>query len=169
VQHFFLNELVWWTVRMNTKTLSTPLVHTPPLDTRSLANLESIRKSLLSPDTDSRSLGNLGEEFVTCWLQARGWNIIDRNWRSRYGELDVVAFDLDGTLVFIEVKTRRSTTYGAPQDAVTPKKQAHLRSTASQWLLAPEHRCRRTGIRFDVVALLLIEGSLTIRHIAKAF
>jgi putative endonuclease len=139
------------------------------LNTQSLDTLDSIRSALLNPNTNPRSLGLLGEEFVTCWLKVRGWIILDRNFNSRYGELDVIALDVDGVLVFIEVKTRRSTLCGTPLEAVTQRKQMHLRSAASQWMLIPEHRCRHRGIRFDVVALLLVSGAVTVQHVTKAF
>ena len=136
---------------------------------QSSGNHDTLGSELLNPDIDAQALGHLGEEFVSSWLKSRGWDIIDRNWSSRYGELDIVAFDDERTLVFVEVKTRRSNRQGTGQEAVTYRKRMNLRSAASQWLLAPEHRCRRNGLRFDVVALDASGASLRIRHIMKAF
>jgi putative endonuclease len=132
-------------------------------------NYDTLGSELLNPDIGAQELGRLGEEFVSSWLKSRGWDIIDRNWSSRYGELDIVAFDDERTLVFVEVKTRRSNRHGTGQEAVTYRKRMNLRSAASQWLLDPEHRCRRNGLRFDVVALDASGASLRIRHIMKAF
>jgi putative endonuclease len=77
--------------------------------------------------------------------------VVDRNWRCRRGELDIVA--LDGrTIVFCEVKTRRTATFGAPAEAVGPAKVRRLRALAAAWLT--EHPDVRGEVRFDVVCVL---------------
>ena len=76
--------------------------------------------------------------------------MLARNWRVREGELDVVARS-DTTIVFCEVKTRRSDAFGAPAEAVTLRKQARLRGLAVQWLDA--HAVRAAQLRFDVAAV----------------
>jgi putative endonuclease len=81
----------------------------------------------------TRELGALGESLVADDLTAQGWQVIDRNVRFPSGELDLIA--LEGTtLVFCEVKTRRSLLTGTPQEAVTPNKLVRLRRLAGQYL-----------------------------------
>lgn len=96
-----------------------------------------------------RTLGNLGEDAVARWYAARGYDVVDRNWRVREGELDLV-LRLGRTIVFCEVKTRRSDAFGTPFDAVTHAKQQRLRTLALRWLA--EHG-PRGPMRFDVAAV----------------
>ncbi len=83
-------------------------------------------------------LGAAGEEEVSQYLQRIGMRIIDRNWRIRGGEIDLVCEDA-GTIVFVEVKTRTSTLYGTPFDAITPEKAFRLQRLALAWM-AMNHR-----------------------------
>ncbi len=78
--------------------------------------------------------------------------MLDRNWRDgRNGEIDLV-LRRERTIVFCEVKARRTAAYGSPAEAVTPTKQARIRRLASAWLTA--HEVRGVEVRFDVVAIL---------------
>jgi putative endonuclease len=98
-----------------------------------------------------RRLGVAGEEAVARHYRDAGYVVLDRNWRCREGELDLV-LALGGTLVFCEVKTRSSTAFGAPFEAVTVTKQRRLRTLALRWLAEhPEHRAR--ALRFDVASV----------------
>jgi putative endonuclease len=97
-----------------------------------------------------RRLGIAGEDAVAAWYEAAGWRVVDRNWRCREGELDLVVMR-DDTLVFCEVKTRASTRFGAPVEAVTPTKQRRLRMLAARWLA--DHATRRRALRFDVASV----------------
>jgi putative endonuclease len=99
-----------------------------------------------------RALGAAGEEAVARWYAAAGYDVIDRNWRCRAGEIDLVLVR-DRVLVFCEVKTRRTTAFGVPAEAVTITKQRRLRTLAMRWLDA--HPRDRTGtLRFDVASVL---------------
>jgi putative endonuclease len=98
-----------------------------------------------------RALGQKGEDLVAAWYEAAGYRILDRNWRCREGELDLVA-SRGRTVVFCEVKTRRSTRFGAPVEAVTATKQRRLRTLALQWLAAQSER--GGDLRFDVASVL---------------
>jgi putative endonuclease len=98
-----------------------------------------------------REVGRSGEAAVARWYRSAGYEVLDRNWRVREGEIDLVA-QRDGTLVFCEVKTRRSTAYGLPIEAITARKQQRLRVLASRWLDAHDHRPRE--IRFDVASVM---------------
>lgn len=99
---------------------------------------------------DSKLLGQQGEDFGALFLEWRGHVLLARNWRGRYGELDLVS--LEGkTLVFTEVKTRRGQKFGAPQNAVTPAKQRKLCLTALEFITA--YGYESYNVRFDVLAL----------------
>ena len=71
--------------------------------------------------------------------------------------------------VFVEVKTRRTMRYGTPQEAVTASKQINLRHAAVQWLTAPEHRMPNSGVRFDVVTVVVQGDRPLLHHIEGAF
>jgi putative endonuclease len=98
-----------------------------------------------------RHVGASGEEAVARWYRAAGYDVLDRNWRVRDGELDLVA-RAHGTLVFCEVKTRRSARFGLPVEAVTLRKQQRLRLLAGRWL--DEHDVRHRALRFDVASVV---------------
>ena len=79
--------------------------------------------------------------------------MLDRNHRTRWGEIDIIAHAL-GTLVFVEVKTRRaSARAGSPFDAVDPRKQAQVRRIAAAWLAQVSDRPRAQDLRFDVIGV----------------
>ena len=107
-----------------------------------------------SPNTTNarRALGAAGEAAAAAELQRRGYRILEKNVRTALGELDLVARHGD-TLCFIEVKTRRSTAFGYPQEAITRTKQWHLIRMA-QWYLKARG-FTGSPARFDVVALLM--------------
>jgi putative endonuclease len=117
------------------------------------------------------SLGRYGEELAVRHLRAAGLTVVDRNWRSPdravRGELDVVARE-GVVLAFCEVKTRTSTAYGLPAEAVSRAKQAKLRALARVWL--QQHDQPWTEVRFDVVAVLRPRaGASTVEHLRGAF
>lgn len=105
--------------------------------------------------TTSRTaaLGQWGERLAAEHLVSLGMEVLARNWRCDLGELDLVARDVDGTVVFVEVKTRSGTGFGVPAEAVGAVKARRLRTLACRWLL--EHRppgaCE---LRFDVVGIV---------------
>ena len=118
------------------------------------------------PRDDRRALGAAGEEAVARWYADAGYRILDRNWRCREGELDVVVAR-GQVLVFCEVKTRRSTAFGVPAEAVTVTKQRRLRTLAMRWLDAhPEARART--LRFDVASVLAERGRPPVIDVIEA-
>ncbi len=112
-------------------------------------------------------LGALGERIAVTFLIDEGLTVLDRNWRCREGELDIVARDRDA-IVFCEVKTRRGTGYGDPAEAVTPVKQRRLRLLAQRWLAAHDEHAR--DVRFDVVGVLVTpDRPAKVTHLTGAF
>lgn len=98
------------------------------------------------------ALGAMGEELAASALTAAGMRILDRNWRCRHGELDLVAVDGD-TIVFVEVKRRSGLGFGSPAEAVTYAKQRRIRMLAQRWLADSDRHWPH--VRFDVVAVLV--------------
>ena len=98
----------------------------------------------------NRAKGELGERVGEDYLKKQGYEIIERNVRSPFGEIDLVA-NHRGTLVFIEVKTRRDSAFGYPEEAVDTRKKHRLIRLAS-WYLA-QHPGVQPSVRFDVLAV----------------
>ena len=115
----------------------------------------------------TRELGVHGERIAAAFLTDAGLRVLDRNWRCRDGELDIVARDGDA-LVFCEVKTRRGTGYGQPVEAVGRAKQRRLRTLAQRWLAA--HDEHAPELRFDVVGVLVRPARpALVTHLRAAF
>jgi len=110
------------------------------------------------------AVGRFGEDLAARHLTAAGLQVLDRNWRCRDGELDIVALD-GAVLAFVEVKTRSSVAFGDPTEAIDPAKASRLRRVALRWLA--EHPERRTReLRFDVVAVVrCAPGGPEVRHL----
>lgn len=111
----------------------------------------------------TRQLGQAGEELAAERLAAAGWQIVERNLRLRQGELDIIA--LDGTtLVFLEVKTRRTVVTGVPQAAVTGEKLRRLRRLAGEYLM--EYSTPHRDVRIDVIGLHVhLDGTVALEHL----
>ncbi len=113
------------------------------------------------------ALGVWGEEQAARFLQARGWSIVERNFRCPLGEIDIIARS-GSQLIFVEVKTRRTIAFGLPQEAVGQRKQQQLIRTA-QWYLKGR-KDSRINPRFDVLAVVQQkDGRAQIEHLANAF
>lgn len=108
------------------------------------------------------TLGGWGEDTAEKYLKRKGYTIIERNFRCRPGEIDIIA--MDGTeLVFVEVKTRRNLNFGLPCESVTAAKIKHLKRAAAYYAsICP---VRHRSIRVDVIEILAAEGRVHIRHI----
>ena len=105
-----------------------------------------------------RELGAAGEDAAAAWYRAAGYRVVDRNWRCRDGELDLV-LRRGRTVVFCEVKHRRTTRFGTPAESITYEKKQRIRHLAARWLR--EAATTRPGeIRFDVAAIL--DGSIDV-------
>jgi putative endonuclease len=97
-----------------------------------------------------QSLGKIGEDLAVAELTRRGYAILERRYRTRHGEIDIVAED-GGTIVFVEVKARATREFGSAAEAITPYKQRRLASMASEYLARGQVTDR--PCRFDVVAI----------------
>lgn len=111
---------------------------------------------------NKRTLGTQKERLAAEYLKSQGMRILERNFRCRTGEIDMIAQDGD-TLVFVEVKYRSNDHYGSPLEAVNFRKQNTIRKVAEYYLLC--HPIDRAAIRFDVIGIL---GD-RIEHIRNAF
>lgn len=114
----------------------------------------------------TRGVGDRGEELALRLLLAEGYDLVERNYRTRYGEIDLILRDGD-CLVFVEVKLRRGTAFGEPVEAVTPRKQETIRSIAEQYIAEREPEFEEA--RFDVVGILGSGPESGLRHIPGAF
>jgi putative endonuclease len=109
------------------------------------------------------AVGRYGEDVAATYLLRAGWVVLDRNWRGRAGEIDIVARDGD-ELVVVEVKTRTGDGFGHPAEAVTPAKLGRLRRLAGEWLEA--HDVRPGGVRVDVLAVRTARaGAASVEHL----
>jgi putative endonuclease len=110
--------------------------------------------------------GQSSESLAARYLKKAGYTIIERNHRNRMGEIDIIARD-GGTLVFVEVKARRSTRFGGPKHAVTRQKQLHLSRAALLYLKETEQFGQPA--RFDVVALTTDGAAAEVEIVKNAF
>lgn len=107
--------------------------------------------------------GNWAEEYVAEYLSRIGWEILARQFRTRFGEIDLVAKDPEGTWVFVEVKARRSHRFGTPEEAVTPHKMRKIIRTLHAYLGGL--RATNIAYRIDVVALDMFPNKpIFLRH-----
>ena len=113
-----------------------------------------------------QSLGRRGEDLACAELEKRGYVIVDRRFRTRCGELDIVARD-GPVLVFVEVKARSGGNFGTPFESVTWKKRQRLSQMAASYLCL--RRLAGTACRFDVVAIVERHGTQTIELLRGAF
>lgn len=115
----------------------------------------------------SDNIGKSGENIAASFLQNRGYAILGRNYRKRFGEIDIVA-EIDNTVVFVEVKTRTSTFFGRPFEAVDCRKQQRMIKAALNYINS--NRLGDRPARFDVIGVLLSrDRAPEIDHITNAF
>lgn len=103
----------------------------------------------------NRELGARGEALAASYLEGLGFRILDRNWRNRHGELDLVAQDRNA-LAAIEVKTRSGMGYGGPLEAITARKASRLRRLLLDWVRA--HEANAPELRVDAIGIVLVRG-----------
>ena len=108
------------------------------------------------------NLGGWGEEAAAKYLKKKGYTIVDRNFRCKLGEIDIIALD-GAELVFVEVKTRRNQNYGLPCEAIGAEKLRRLKRLALYYTVAC--RAGQRDTRLDVIEILVREGRAYIHHI----
>ncbi|RJQ41478.1 MAG: YraN family protein [Nitrospiraceae bacterium] len=112
-----------------------------------------------------KQFGSKGEDLAAEFLKAQGYRIIERNYKTPIGELDIIAKDGE-TLVFVEVKTRSSNAFGYPFEAVDARKKHKLKNLALFYMKALKKNC---AARFDVISINLTGSEKEIEHIKDAF
>lgn len=110
-------------------------------------------------------LGKKGEEIAANYLAAKGYHIIERNWRFGKDEIDIIA-EHDNFLVIVEVKTRSTNYYGNPEEAVDEMKQRFLIRATNEYVLQKEIDLE---VRFDIFSIIIESGKQIINHIEEAF
>ena len=115
---------------------------------------------------NNRKIGTAGEDEAIAYLKAKDYKIINRNFRIRESEIDIIA-KYDNYLIFIEVKKRYSTKHGLPQEAVTIHKQKQI-SKAALYYIA-KNNISDINLRFDVIAILEVNNKINIEHLENAF
>ena len=106
----------------------------------------------LSPQTHRQTLGKYGEDLAAEYLEKHGYRIIEKNFKARYGEIDIIVSKND-QLIFVEVKTRIGKNYGIPEEAVTRKKIREIIKTSQYYSLL--HSALSQNLRIDVIAIEL--------------
>ena len=112
-----------------------------------------------------QELGKEGEDFAADYLQKQGYEIIDRNFECKQGEIDIIAKDKN-EYVFIEVKTRSSALYGLPKEAVDKTKKKHIYRSAEYYVYAKH--LESEPIRIDVIEVYKKQGKFMVHHIKQA-
>jgi len=109
--------------------------------------------------------GRHGEDLAADHLARLGLRVVERNWRCRLGEIDIVAVDVEAAAVIVcEVKTRTTEDFGTPLAAVTPRKLRRLRALAGEWMRSHDLHARH--VRIDVIGILLDRrGAPSIEHL----
>lgn len=115
--------------------------------------------------SEHNKVGKEGEEFAVQYLIKKGYKILEINWRYNHKEIDVITQQGD-QMVFVEVKTRTSTTFERPQDAVTVKKMKHLMIAADAYLQIKEINIES---RYDIITVLAGDSYKILEHILDAF
>lgn len=117
---------------------------------------------------NKRSIGNIGEDIAVKWLvKNKNYNILDRNYSTGYGEIDIIAED-GKALVFIEVKFRNGTDFGYPYEAVNKNKQRRICKAALQYV-QEKYNNDDINMRFDVAEIINKDGVYYIRYTENAF
>ena len=101
-------------------------------------------------------LGKWGEDLAVAYLQGKGYMIIERDWKSGRRDIDIIAKDESGTIVFVEVKTRRNRVFGEPEDAIDYRKMQSLQQAINHYI--KYHRIN-SEVRFDIISIIGTIGS----------
>ncbi len=115
----------------------------------------------------TRSIGSRGEDLAVSFLEREGYRILKRGYRTRYGEIDIIAADGE-IIAFVEVKMRRGERFGSPSEAIDGRKQRQIARIARQFIAS--RRCEEKVFRFDSVLIVdRLNGTMTFELIKDAF
>lgn len=114
-----------------------------------------------------RAVGAGGEHAAADYLVSLKYRIIHRNWRCRFGEIDLIAKDPEGVTVFVEVKKARGRSFGSPESWVHARKQQKIYRLAQAYIY--QHKLHSLKSRFDVVTVSMRKGEPFVHHIKNAF
>lgn len=115
---------------------------------------------------EPHELGKIGEDLAVEYLQDKGYQILERNWRSGHKEIDIIALNDDDVLIIVEVKTRKSDDFGEPDIAVGITKQRMLIWAADAYV---RYRNLDVDVRFDIISIVISDAEPEIEHIEDAF
>lgn len=119
-------------------------------------------------DKSARELGREGEELAAAYLESKGYTILERNYHFQHAEVDIVAYDNETYIVFVEVKQRSSNRYGKPEAYADRKKMEKVYKAAEAWIY--ERKMDGAPVRFDVISILHPpDESPDIKHFENAF
>lgn len=111
---------------------------------------------------NNQNIGKLGENHAAKYLKKNGYKIIEKNYKCKLGEIDIIAIK-HNTLVFIEVKTRRNKKFGYPIESITKLKQKHIYNTATHYLIT--NKIIYKDIRLDAIEVYINGNSIRINHV----
>lgn len=115
----------------------------------------------------THNIGNRGEDLAMAYLESKDWLVFDRNYRFEKAEVDIVATDRN-YIVFVEVKFRSNIFFGAPEEHVTPQKEANIKKAAEAWIY--ERKMDTAVVRFDIISIVQKGNeSPQITHFEDAF
>lgn len=121
----------------------------------------------LSNKTDKKTIGLHFENLAVNYLKSYGYKILERNFKTKFGEIDIIAYDKkDKCIVFVEVRYRHNTSYGLPEETVNNYKQKRIVLSAISYIKSRCDKKTNQNYRFDIVA---ISGKNNINHIKNAF
>jgi putative endonuclease len=118
-----------------------------------------------SMEKNSTNKGNWAEEKAVKFLIEKNYNILERNWRFKKYEVDIIA-QCNKTMVFVEVKSRGTNAFGEPEMAVTRQKQKYLVAAADHYI---REKNMEMESRFDIISILVINNNITVKHLEDAF
>ena len=123
-------------------------------------------------DDWNRRIGKWGEKYAASFLEQNGYSIIDRNYHTPYGEIDIIAAEQDQGetyLVFVEVKTRTSDRFGNPEDGITRRKKDHMMAAIDQFFQENPDRCNSWQIDVIAIRWLKQQDEPDIQHFKNVF
>lgn len=119
-------------------------------------------------DKSTREIGDEGEDLAVAYLESKGYTILERNYHFEHAEVDIVAYDNESYIVFVEVKKRSSNRYGEPEQYIDDDKKENVYKAAEAWVY--ERKMDGAPVRFDVISIVQEANEAPeIKHFENAF